>query len=312
MPFESGTATDYSDLLDKLVTFATVTVPVAHRWVVMENAVDKVVLKGIGTGADAIYISIQKYADALGDAFGWYLNGYTGYVAGLNFVQQPGAMLADYPAMPLIDSTITYWLAVNNRRIVLVAKVAGTYQSCYLGYILPFATPNQYPYPLCIGGSCQGLVKPRYSGTANNNTVFCIPKATGSYPNDKSTLKVRLPSGEWATPTNRAGNTSLFSTMRGAGVYPLGEADAGGGQYSMAKLRPTSGGKYTLQPTYIQTAKASPDTVNRLGEFDGIKHLSGFGAAAEDTGTDEVAAVWLFVPNIFRLNPEDFYAMKLA
>lgn len=303
-------AANYSDLLAKLVAFAT-----ANGWTAVENSADKLILRGSGTtGTDAIYVGVQKYADLANDNYGWRLKGYTGYNAGLGFNDQPGALQA-MPCLPLWNYTIPYWLTVSPRLIKLIAKVGTTYQGGYLGYMLPFATPNQYPYPLVVGGSA--VYEQKYTGQSAYNSFFTHPFDTGNGSGgNRCALHVRLPSGEWYAPYfGRTGNEqSVMGRLRG--VHPYAEVFAGNSyapNVNLHLVRPALDGTYPLEPAYVLRAdnNAGNLTQDFLGELEGVRHVSAFGNSAENI-VQVGARNFLCVPNVFRASESQFFAVELA
>lgn len=281
-------ATSYADLLTKLEAFAN-----ANGWTTLEDTSENLIMQGEGLAAtDEIFVGIQKYSDVPGDAYGWYIQGYTGYVASAGFSMQPGAIppITDgrsYAAVPLWNGTIPYWFVVSGRRIIMVAKVSTVYISMYLGFYLPYATPNQYPYPLLIAGSFQrgiGTLKPRYSLTSSDMYAFWAG----------TNFQVRTSGGGWYGADN--GTTT--------GMFPYNQVDT-------AKMRNAVDDSAVICPIEIWQNSSTPIQKNKLGELDGIYHVPGFGLSAEDTvdigGTD-----YLLVPNVFRSSNSDFAAIKLA
>lgn len=286
-------ATDYADLLAKLVTFAS-----ANGWTVVENTSDKVVLQGVGSGSDEIFVAIQKYGNVGTDSYGWRVNGYTGYQVGATFYDQSGAIQMNevggvgMTAMPGWNSTTPYWFIVSGRRIIVVTKVSTTYQACYLGFYLPFASPNQYPYPLTIGGSyigSSGQSEPRWSGTGSQSSQFWTGLNLAG-----SSLFVRMPGGGWYSPVN---GTST-------GMFPYNQADVG-------RMRQGLDDEAILSPIELQQSTGSPATHNRLGELDGVYHVSGFGVSAEDVVTID-ANDYVIIPNVYRSGATDYVAFKLV
>jgi hypothetical protein len=292
-------ATDYSDLLSKLKTFALL-----HGWTSLEDTSDKLVLKGSGSGTDEIVVAFQKYANATTGAYGWRLNGYAAYDSGDSFLDQPGAIQlsqsggAGYPALPLWNTTIPYWFVVSPFRIIVVAKVSTTYQMAYLGWCLPFASPNQYPYPLCVGGSyqCQpGANEPLYSGANGLASNFWTTNSSG-LSTSAGQLWTRLPGGAWSSQQNGLAPST--------GLFPYNQADIG-------LMRNAVDGDAVLSAIEIHQNSTVPVSHHRLGEFDGVYHVSGFGQSAENIIT--ISAVdYLVTPNVFRSGVADFCAVKLA
>lgn len=318
---EIGTATDYSDLLDKLVTFATGTA----LWTELENTSDKVVLQGEGSGSEEIIVAIQKYANVGSDIYGWNLNGYTGWVDGLTFVNQPGAIPntpvgSAHPRMPLWDDSIPYWFNVNSRRIIVVAKVSTVFVMCYLGFILPFATPGQYPYPLFIGGTtwAGSGSSTRFSSVNADDQMFWrggVPSSiTGSA---NASFKLRTPSGVWRSRNNQVdfdySNTSI-SEKDMEGMWPyIGPSDlaTAGNSFWVDYRRPNLDGTYTLTPIKYIDATTPVTDANVWGELDGIFHVTGSGNSSENIITVD-GVDYLVVQNIFRSDVGNFCAVRLS
>lgn len=302
-------ATDYADLLSKLITFAT-----ANGWTQLENSADKTVLQGEGAGSDEIIVAIQKYADVGTDSQGWFLNGYTGYQSGLTFLQQPGALpeytsgsAVAYPSLPLWNSTIPYWFIVSSRRIIVVAKIATTYHMAYLGWYLPFASPNQYPYPLMIGGSVaknSSTAKPRYSNASSPAGSFWSGRNTSP-----PTLMNQLPGGTWKFTTNaQVSPTFLTTQAQEQGLFPYNQTV----DYSIANMQPALDGSAVLTPiTWVIGSSGTPELKGAYGELDGLYHLSGVSRASEDIITI-ASDDYLVVQDIFRTGVSDFVAVKLV
>ena len=101
------------------------------------------------TGFDPCYVNFQIYDRPTNDYYNLAVTGCTGFVGAAQFDDQPGALTA--LAIPLWNQPIAYWLAGNGQRVILSAKVDTAYLSAYAGKMLPFGTPQQYPYPLLIG-----------------------------------------------------------------------------------------------------------------------------------------------------------------
>lgn len=298
-------ATDYADLLDLLVTFAT-----ANGWTVLQNDSEMTCLQGEGAGSDEIIVSIKKYAQ------GWNLNGYTGYTDGLTFYNQPGALPSGStdpvaPSMPLWASSIPYWFIVNERRIIVVAKVSTTFQMCYLGWFLPYASPGQYPYPMLIGGSCGGQGGSR-SGVATFNRAFWGPyQANDTTPVDISGV-VYLPGGSKAALDQAFAPASNLTSDTFKGVFPYNTiggisafTDTG---LHIADLASGLGSEKILTPLSLAIDETAHQGI--IGDVDGLYFPCSGGAAEDivDDGTDD----YLLVPNVFRTAAREIVAVKLV
>lgn len=301
-------ATDYADLLDIMVAFAVGT----GDWeIVADNltASNYIILKGLDYSGDkAIYVAIKRYAAPISDVYGWIFQGYTGYT-GVGFYSEPGAIIGELPAMPLWNDEIPYWLSVNPRRILLVAKVAGVYVSCYLGLMLPYGSTGQWQYPLVIGGSnvtnTNGTVVTRYSDTSAAMCVPYIPSGSDSTSN----LVVRSSSGQWIRIFNGAKSivppTANFGVLTAHGVSPYCDRFGENTGYGWQQLRPNLDGKYDLRTLRIMRG----DTPDAYGYLDGVKFVPGYLLSAEDTmavGGDD----YTVFQDTFRTGLPNFFAVK--
>jgi hypothetical protein len=151
---------------------------------------------------------MQAYAQPTSDIYNLRVAGFTGFVPGNTFSTQPGT--SGTMGVPLWDSSIPYWFVANGRRIVCVAKVGTTYQSFYLGHFLPYATPNQYPYPMIAAGMLSSDALTRYS-----DTNLSIP-----FKGNQAQFKMRFVDGAWKQPECWPYSNSEKKRDTG-GVYPL-------------------------------------------------------------------------------------------
>lgn len=306
-------AANYSDLLDRLVTFAT-----ANGWTIVEDeradtAKRWIILSGEGlAGTDEIFVGLRLYKDDPTDVYGIRLQGFTGYVAGVAFDSQPGAIphvsdsdLNSSPTVPLWNDEIPYWFVVNARRIVFVAKVSAVYEAGYLGYILPYALPGQYPYPLAVGGSAKGNL--RFDATGAVHSHFVIPyEISGA----KSNLRLRDASGVWLNLPI----TTPSATYSGSGTFPYMEAsqDTFSGWSNLKKTPGSPDDVFVLTPVSLFSNDAAIQyRGNIFGVFDGIAHVGGLENAVENTVTIG-ADTYLVVRNVYRNTPGDFWALLLA
>jgi hypothetical protein len=309
MAFQTGTATNYSTLLDALVTFA-----IANGWTIQRDdrtSLGEIILKGSGSsGTDAIYVGIRRYANPTSDIYGWVLQGFTAFT-GATFMNQPGAIPGNVPCVPLWNDTIKYWFFVNSRRIIMVAQVSSVYVAMHLGYILPYGTPGQWPYPLCIGGSNvtdSTYNVPRYSDTSTNMAACFNPVGTSTA---NSPLVIRTASGSWQRLWNDDSTIvppgqSISTLMTGNGVWPYNERYQTGG-FGWHFLRPSQNGNTPLLPLRL----CRPDTPDLLGVFDGVKAVPGAGKSSEDTAT-EGSDTYIIFQNTFRTTLSDFFAVLQA
>jgi hypothetical protein len=275
MAYETGIASSHTDLLAKIKTFAT-----ANGWAALRDTSSELILKGVGTaGTDEIFVGLQVYTNAAIDTYGLVLRGFTGFNTYEAFDNQPGGSPAT--AVSLLATDMPYWLCVSSRRIVFVVRVNTIYEAAYLGFLLPYATPNQWPYPLLVGGSLPGPIPPRWSDTSASHAHFAIPGGSSAF--------LRTISGSWASFGTSGQN---FSTW----PYDL---------FNASNVLPCVGGDYATQPIIL----SGPTDV--FGELDGCVFMTGFANAAENTLTIG-ADTYLVIPNVFRSGTKDYWGLKLA
>jgi hypothetical protein len=112
--------------------------------------------------AEEIYCGIRAYENATACYYIWDLNGFIGFNPANDFYAQPGAIsgwLADDVALehgdPVLVRGPTAGVPWWWRMISTATRAAQP------GFVLPYATPGQYPYPLLVGGSMTGQRGPQ-------------------------------------------------------------------------------------------------------------------------------------------------------
>jgi hypothetical protein len=227
-------------------------------------------------------------------------------------------MTSAYPITPLWNSSIPYWFNVNSRRIIVVAKVSTVFTMSYLGFILPYATPGQYPYPLFIGGTTwlSSGSSLRFSSATDNDQMFWRGRTPLQTASSSASFKLRTPSGVWRSRNNHVDfdYTNVNSSEKDMeGMYPYigvsNLATAGNGYWADYR-RPNLDGSYALTPIQYREAATPITDANVVGELDGIFHVSGFDNSAENI-VEADGFEHLVVPNIFRTGVSDFAAVRL-
>ena len=325
MAVEIGTATDHVDLYNKLYTFLTANpdlVAANQQWTLAWSHPDAsypftpgqtgsdIVLKGPGNaGLDEVYVGMRLNADTPADIFGIWFSGSQGVVsANPTFSDHVNSAPAMH--MPVADYAMDYWFVADGRRFIVVVKVSTTFVAAYEGLFLPYATPQEYPYPM-ISSGCSLHAK-RWSDENPAHTHFCMPNLSrfdyqqgnepyegyGSYPQNDGLLRVLSPSGEWVMFNNQYNDYRVFpwSSPRGNVSYVSTQTSLiGGGQMITPATLVGEGSRLN----------------GAIGVLDGVFHVTGFGNAAENlvsvAGTD-----YLVVQNMFRTNFTDYWALRLT
>lgn len=291
MAFEIGYtdqagATGYAhkEMLLKIKALAEANGWITLRYDTSDAASHELILQGEGlSGEDEIFIGVRTYENVDADYYNLAVAGFTGYVPGNVWSAQPGFMESGVPAH---NQRCDYWLAVNAQRIFLGLKV-GTpvYETAYVGFFLPFATPGQYPYPLCVIGMLDGADDVRYSDTAHSMGFKGDPAGATSRPN----CRFRWLDGTWKSPE----------------MFPWNNATLAGGSGSTARQLRDTDSQYP-----VMRVIACDSTPNIYGTLDGVGYVSNFNNTVESTigidGTD-----WLCLQDVGRTSFTDYIAVRM-
>ncbi|MDH1281054.1 hypothetical protein N5C56_10105 [Pseudomonas chengduensis] len=268
----SGGVLAHYKMLETIRDFAS-----ANGWTVLRYdtvpANRELILKGVGyTGEEEIFVGFRTYQDASADYYNLVAAAFTGYVPSNTFDTQPGAMLSGVPAH---NNRIDYWLTLNAQRIALAMKV-GTpvYESCYVGKFLPYARPSQYPYPVISAGMLNGVPATRFSDTSHS-----MP-----YKGSRANMRMRFNDGVWRQPD----------------CWPWNNVNVAGA----TNQQRDTGGFYPLNPVVLS------DTSGIYGELDGVKHISGFNNAVENT-LEVDGTAWVVIQDASRNGFNDYYALRM-
>lgn len=250
----------------------------ANGWVTLryDDSIEprELILKGEGlSGTEEIFIGFRSYQSVGADYYNITAAAFVGYIPSNPFTSQPGYYECGVPTHNL---SIGYTILANPQRIALGLKV-GTpvYVAGYAGKILPFARPDQYSYPVAVGGMFVGPSPTRFSDTTQS-----IP-----FKGSRGNFVIRNQAGAWVQPycwpwtaQSLTGENNLRDT---GGIYPCSRV----------------------------ILHNNNDTL--IGALDGISHVPGFGNAVENTieegGTDHFV-----LQDAYRTGFDDYFAMELA
>lgn len=313
MAWETGSATDYDDLLDKLITFLTTDtglVAAGQNWTVLkdeEPVSDRYVyLLGPGlAGVDEIHVNLRRFYAASSGAYNWELRGATSYDGGVDYDAQPGT--SDKSFLCLSNGTMTYWFFANGRRFMIIAKIGTVFISGYCGFILPYALPSEYPYPLFIGGTSDDETM-LYTQSGLATSAFWKGGYVVPTSGVTTGVKLRTPGGFWM-PFNQ----SLISGFGGddsGKIWPYwSKLTYNNDDDGIGNLTKNLDGSYTLLPIILYTHTYTVRAI--FGELDGIFHVPGQDLNSEDTITIS-ADVYLCFQNAEDVQRNDFAAILRA
>lgn len=288
-----------------------------------------VIFKSRGFAANQeIFTGIKSVRSSTGGWENLILNGFTGYDPSVeSWYNQPGAMVGygipeprACPMVPGWPGAMKYWFVASGNSFRLALKVSNTYESGYLGFLMPYATPGQYPYPLVVGGShLSNSSDFLYSYAHKVRGVYCCPGSnTGSASSSGSgTLNIRSGAGDWlqyadadANSSNEediSGITVADSTIEGMQrcVWPHSIYSSPTGK--VRPYRDCYGGGYMFQPC-IPIQRGPTRAV--LGELEGTYFVSGFNVTSEDTSTIG-GKVHVIFQNTYRTTLNNYWALAL-
>lgn len=278
-----------------------------NAWELKRSTASELQVMGKGTGGtEQIYVNVRTQVNVGSDIYNFVLQGAAGYNPASTIDDQPGK--SPMIGLSLWNDPMQYWIVANGRRFIIVAKVSTYYVSCYCGLILPFGTPNQYPYPLFIGGNLpnhsSAYSAANYSWLTDYNSNYWSPRA--AHPqHEQVTTDITQSVLYWLD-----GSWIDFMNHR-QGVFMTVEPTLN--TYNMiapvdrAWVRDNIDGSYTLFPHTLVTSKPS---YSLTGELDGSYYVSGFSNGSENIvqsgGFDH-----LVVQNVSRNGVPDFAAIKL-
>lgn len=292
MSIVTGTSADYKTLLADFITFLTTDASLVsggQQWSVLRTVTsgghNDHLLRGPGlSGGDQIHIKL-KSAES-GTNYGWECNGFVSYNSVLSNDAQPG--ISPPCGMALRDTSMPYWFLANGRRFMVIAKVSTYYMSLYGGFILPWATPAEYPYPLFIGASHASAVGSNYT-TATQNV--------GSFWD-------LAPNCGWLRDT--AGDWLEVQSHNSSGAFPGGECIMFPYASDIGQTEHADGSR-AVWPCVILKYNA-PTGI--FGVLDGVQGLQYTGVGAEDTFTLGGKSHIVF-PSVYRSDKFSYAAIVL-
>lgn len=298
MPLEIDTAANHADLFDRIVDFLTAAPTAGPGWTLLDlDTAGSALFEAPGmSGTESIYIGMSLHESVATDAYAIGFWMFRDYNAALPHLGQPGHSGVRY--LPIWNTGMPYWLVANAQRLIVVAKVSTTYQSCYVGKFHPQGTPGEYPQPYFIAAPVTSSTT-RWSTTSENARAFFDP-GTGAL--------ISLPSAQWRSVTNFRDSGGEAAATGTNYVWPY-SANIGSNVAStrFRELREQLDGGYWLLPLVL--LGEDPD-VDMWGQLDGAYAVSGFNNATENTVTIDGLA-HLIVQNIHRTGRMYYAAIAL-
>lgn len=304
MSWVTGSATDYDDLMDKLITFLTTDVTLVslnQNWTVLKDEIivsDRYLyLMGPGLASnDQIHVNLKRVYSSSSGSHNWGFRGASSYDGGLSYETQPGTSEPTY--LCLSNGTMTYWFFASGRRFIVIVKIGTVFVSSYAGLIYPYALPSEYAYPLFIAATDRSENQ-LYSTAGLQTSAFW---KGGSHSGVTSNSYLRMVGGFWlffsqgaADPVGR--NWPYWSVASNYNSDP-----------GIADLTKNLDSSYSLLPIILYSS--TYDTKDIFGELEGVFHVPGTDLNSEDTLTIG-GDTYLCIQNVEAVNRNDFAAILM-
>ena len=335
MAFQTGTAADAQDFYDKLETFLTTNADLmaaSQNWTVVwqrpsggAHPGDKV-LKGPGlAGTDNIYVGMRLNIDDNNDEYSISLSGATGVLQSATWFDQHQHTSPKTVRAFLDNDPMQYWMIANGRRFAFVVRIGTVFEHAYAGLFLPYGTPQEYPYPMFVGGTARGLDAGNngrtnsYRDTNEEHVLYMKSPVRTENQIVLSNGYVMLPDNSWIAIGPYSDNVTAFLSFipeeddhrNLLGNELFNNENHVGAYYLMDRMMEGYGGVHATVPLVI--ARTIGDTAlnaTSYGYLDGVHRCQGHNMAAMDTIQSGSASELVF-PNIFRTGLEHFYALRM-
>lgn len=323
MAWETGSATDHVDLFNKIRDFLTTNTDLVNAGENWEQVLgptetlvhgDQITLRGPGlTGSDNIYCGLETTEDSGADVYNIRFWGHAAFSDTLAPREQ--ALMSPDQYVLLWNQPMTYWVIANGRRWMLVVKISTVYSSAYCGFMLPYAAPSEYPYPMVVAGVSPS--NQRWSSEDQRNRFFASP--------GYNTMFAYWPDNVWRRVANYRDNNTDYQPEYGnendasAYMFPVRHHEANGDLQSSSDDEDVTyytgkcfDGSYILRDlTVISSADYDKGPYHALmGVLDGAYWIPGRENSSENIVTKE--GVNHFVAqNLFRNGFRDYMALRL-
>lgn len=272
----------------------------------IDAAFSQTIWKAPGNDGDSeILVGVHAFERQDADYFDWEIAGFDSHVATSRWYAQAGFHGKLY--LPLWNDSIPYWFIADGRRVVVIAKLNTQYEIAYLGFIDPYFTPDELPYPLALGGSLAfGITVPawqstdfRWSNTSNEHRAptHSDPLSQSDFITEQRQMRARDWSGAWLGYCATVNDIVASPNPLRHTIWPY--------CCGLSLLDPNLNDGYTLWPVMLNAG-----TPNTIGELRGVRCVTGQGVTAE-TLLDHGCISWIVFHNIYRTDRDDFLAVAL-
>ena len=250
-------------------------------WPVLDADTAEFSFQAPGSGANQeVYLNIRSVVDVSLEHYSLEIRLATGYGKALDFNGQPGSSASVF--LNLDKTAMTYWFYANDRRAIIVAKqTSGAYMSAYMGLMLPFALPAEYPKALYLAASY-----PNIDTHDNNPSALNTRNRSIADPGQGTAYMLPRSVSTWVSVENHTTGTTdvKFTSTPDAMTWPhrslaarSTDADWAWEWSGLERMRPNLNGEMPIFPVHVF------DTVNREfgGVLEGVFSIPGSDKSAE-------------------------------
>jgi hypothetical protein len=256
-------------------------------------------------GDSEIFSGVHLFEREDADYYDWEVASFDGFTADASFRGQPGFQGQLF--VPLWGDPIPYWFVADGRRCVVVAKINAQYEMAYLGLFDPYFSPEQWPYPVALGGTLAlGATWPLWNDTKFRWSSFYDQTHRAPTHSDigiygaglySHQLRGRRLDGAW--DGFEGSRNDVVSSAPGS-VHVIWPYRCG-----LSLLDVNLDGSFALWPAML--CHSAPNT---WGQLSGVACVTGQDLVAESL-VRRGAVDWLVVQNINRGDRDDFLAVAL-
>lgn len=305
--FETGTANNHNDLLDKLVTFLTG----QCGWTELDyvpqtgaEAIATTILRAPGISAgNEFFLYIDTQFNIGSGFYSWRMRASVDYDPDIAISAQLG--LSPSTFFNLWQNTTDYWFFGNGRRFIAVAKCNTSYMSAYAGCMLPFALPSEYPKPFYIGASYTSMTS--YDQTNAASRMIADPGTGSAYFLNQDVTTWRSVYNHSSQSGNFAiGETPAFIWPARSVVVPSSNGSGwAGSNEGLTRLRPNLNGEAPQFLCHIIDVTES----RAIGVLEGVYSIPGFNRTSEQViGVDDKS--FIVFQNTYRTTTRDYMAIE--
>ncbi|AIT09070.1 hypothetical protein LO80_03155 [Candidatus Francisella endociliophora] len=299
--YQTGTATNYIDLLAKILDLST-----TNGWTLIEcngntssptsadlnltpadaTVENRSFLQSTGHGGTSQWqIELFSYQNSSSGLYNLVFRCGVYNVAG-DTTYLPN-LLGNWQCLTNSNDSCNYWMNVNAGRILCNTSLSSSYYLMYCGYFFPYGSPSQYIAPLCSLG--QGA---NYTAVKYNDDI-------------KSLSRTNTSSYSFTCITHEQSNANGHGNSSSAGILPFrNKSDLAfySGNHHPKRIHGTLDEYELFESTVVHSG-------SEAGYLDGIRQVSSEENRNEAEVTESSGNVWICFGQHQSLSASEMFAI---